>query len=80
MWNSANCLLNAVFLALSASSVGMTNGRCFNLHGTFCLVQSLLHENPTFKKIVLNVPEALTGVSCAEQQDKIWTYQTDWQG
>lgn len=72
----ANCLLNAVFLALSASSEGMTNWRCFKLCGTFCLVQCLFCENATFKRIVLTVPEALPGISCAEQEDKIWAYQT----
>lgn len=77
MQNSANCLLNAVFLALSASSEGMTNCRCFNLGGTFCLVQCLFRENPTFKRIFPTVPEALPGISCAEQEDKIWAYQTE---
>lgn len=63
-----------------SSSEGMTNWRCFNLCGTFCLVRSLFYENPTFKRIVLAAPPALPSISCAEQQDKIWVYQTEWQG
>lgn len=48
------------------------------MHGIFfCLVWSLFHENPTFKKFVLAVSEALTGISCAEQLGKIWAYKTE---
>lgn len=34
---------------------------------------------PPLKKFVLAVPEALTGISCAEQIDIMWAYKTEWQ-
>lgn len=52
------------------------------MHGVFvCLVWSLWVRNPPLKtKFMLTAPEAPTGISCAEQLDKIWAGKMECQG